>query len=287
MSGQSFDPDKFKAAQKKSWDSVAIGWKKWWASIEKGAQVVSDHLVDSAAIKQGDKVLDIATGIGEPAVTAAKRVGESGSVLATDHSEQMLEIAKERAAELGLKNISFQVADCETLDISDSAFNAVLCRWGMMFLPNPQASLKRAHDLLLPGGKVAAAVWDTPDKAPGISLSIKAILKFLNASPPPPGMPGPFALADKEKLAAVFESAGFSDLEIESKTVTFSWASAEEYTQWIKDIASPIKAMLADKPEDIQKKGWDAVTEAARAYEADDGSVVIDNQSICITATKA
>jgi ubiquinone/menaquinone biosynthesis C-methylase UbiE len=287
MSEQSFDPDKFKAAQKKSWDSVAGGWKKWWSSIEEGAQAISDHLVESAGINPGDKVLDVATGIGEPAVTAAKRVGESGSVLATDQSEQMLEVARERAADLSLKNISFQTADCETLDISDSAFNAVLCRWGIMFLPNPQAALKRMHDLLVPGGKVAAAVWDTPDKAPGISLSIKAILKTLNAEPPPPGMPGPFALADREKLAAVFESAGFSDLKIEPKTVTFSWVSAEEYTQWIKDIASPIKAMLADQPEDIQKKGWDAVTEAARKYAAEDGSVVIDNQTICISATKA
>ena len=287
MSGQNFDPDKFKAAQKKGWDSVADGWKKWWASIEKGAQVVSDHLVDSGGVKPGDKVLDIATGIGEPAVTAAKRVGEAGSVLATDHSDQMLDVARGRAADLSLKNISFHLADCETLDVPDSAFNAVLCRWGLMFLPNPLASLKRAHDLLVPGGKIAAAVWDTPDNCPGLSLSVKAILKFLNASPPPPGTPGPFAMADRDKLAAVFESAGFSDLNIESKTVTFSWASAEDHTQWIKDIASPMKAMLADKPEDVQKKGWEAVTEAARAYEADDGSIVTENQSICISATKA
>jgi len=287
MSGQSFDSDEFKAAQKKSWDSVAGGWKKWWSSIEKGAQAISDHLVDSAGIKPGDRVLDVATGIGEPAVTAARRVGESGRVLATDQSEQMLEVARERAADLGLKNIGFQSADCETLDVSESAFNAVLCRWGIMFLPNPQASLKRMHELLLPGGKVAAAVWDSPDKAPGISLSMTVIMKMLNEEPPPPDMPGPFAMADRGKLARVFESAGFSDLKIEQKPVTFSWASAEEHTQWIKDVASPIKAMLADKPEDVQTKVWDAVTEAARAYAADDGSIVIDNQSVCISAAKA
>ena len=286
MSGQSFDSDKFKAAQKKSWDSVADGWKKWWPSIEKGAQAISSHLVDCAGIKPGDRVLDVATGIGEPAVTAARRVGESGRVLATDQSEQMLEVAKERVAELGLKNISFQTADCETLDISESDFNAVLCRWGLMFLPDPQASVKRMHDLLVPGGGVAAAVWGTPDKAPGLSLSVKVIMKMLNTPPPEPGTPGPFAMADMDKLKILFESAGFSDLKIEPKMVEFSWTSAEEHTQWIKDIASPMKAMLADKPEDVQTTVWNAVTEAAKAYEADDGSIVTQNQTICISATR-
>ncbi|MFQ5433170.1 MAG: class I SAM-dependent methyltransferase [Nitrospinota bacterium] len=287
MSGQSYDPDKFKAAQKKSWDSVANGWKKWWPSIEQGAQVISDHMVDSAGIKPGDRVLDIATGIGEPAVTAARRVGESGSVMATDQSGQMLEVARERVADLGLKNISFHVSDCETLDVSESAFNAVICRWGIMFLPNPQASLKRAHDLLVPGGKIAAAVWDTPDKAPGISLSMMVIRKMLNAPPPHPDTPGPFAMADRGKLITVFESAGFNDVRIEPKTVKFSWTSAEDHTQWIKDVASPIKAMLDGEPPERRAEVWDAVTEAARAYAADDGSIAIDNQTICISAAKA
>src|ERR671933_2665751 len=92
----SFDSERFKTEQRQRWDSVAEGWKEWWQTIEVAAQKVSDRLVELARIKPGQKVLDIATGIGEPAITAAKVVGTGGChVLATDISRQMLAIAKE------------------------------------------------------------------------------------------------------------------------------------------------------------------------------------------------
>ena len=84
---------------------VSEGWQKWWKTFENGAQNVSNRLVELAHIKSGDKVLDIATGIGEPTITAAKRVGNSGHIMATDISSQMLSIAKQRAASMGLENI--------------------------------------------------------------------------------------------------------------------------------------------------------------------------------------
>ena len=112
------------------------------------------------------------------------------------------------------------------------------------------------------------------------------IRKMLNVPPPPPDMPGPFAMADRGKLEKLFESAGFSDMRIEPKTARFSWTSAENHTQWIKDVASPIKAMLDGQPTERQTEVWEAVTEAARAYAADDGSIVTENQTICISATK-
>ena len=92
-----FDPNQFKMGQRQSWDSVAQGWRIWWKPIEKGSQKLSNRLVELAKIKPGQRVLDIATGIGEPALTAAKLVGSSGHVIATDISVQMLAIARERA----------------------------------------------------------------------------------------------------------------------------------------------------------------------------------------------
>jgi enediyne biosynthesis protein CalE5 len=127
------DSKQFKEAQRKSWDSVAIGWQKWWETFEKGAQNLSNHLVDLAKINSGSKVLDMATGIGEPAITAAKKVGSgNGHVLATDISPQMLSIARQRAASLGLQDaIEFKEGDAETISLPNSAFDAVLCRWGL------------------------------------------------------------------------------------------------------------------------------------------------------------
>src|SRR3990170_508597 len=97
--------DQIKQSQRQSWDSVALGWQKWWKIFENGAQIVSDKLIELADIKPNSKVLDITTGIGEPAITAANSVGNSGYVLATDISPQMLSIAKERAKFQNLDNI--------------------------------------------------------------------------------------------------------------------------------------------------------------------------------------
>ena len=98
-----FNPDEFKAQQRQTWDNAAAGWQAWWETLERGAQKVSDKIVELAEIEPGHKVLDIATGIGEPAVTAARRVKPHGKVLATDISPQMLLIARTRSKSLGLE----------------------------------------------------------------------------------------------------------------------------------------------------------------------------------------
>lgn len=105
MSHSNFDPNEFKSSQRQSWDSVARGWQKWWKTFENGAQKVSDRLIELANIESGDKVLDVATGIGEPAISAAKIVGNSGRVTATDISSEMLAIAKVRARSMGLHKV--------------------------------------------------------------------------------------------------------------------------------------------------------------------------------------
>jgi ubiquinone/menaquinone biosynthesis C-methylase UbiE len=195
-----FDANQFKMGQRQNWDSVAEGWKQWWDAFEKGAQRLSNRLIELAKIKSGQRVLDIATGIGEPAITAAKIVGTSGHVLATDISAQMLGIAKERAASLGLQDIiEFKESDAEILELPDSAYDAVLCRWGLMLLPNLDATLSKIHDSLVSGGRFAAAVWADASKVPIISLAARIISEQLRMPPPLAGVPNPFSLADIKK----------------------------------------------------------------------------------------
>ena len=110
---------------KQEWNSVAPAWQKWWKTIERGTEGVSRRLVELVEIKPGSRVLDIATGIGEPALTAANQVGKSGHVLATDISPQMLSFAKQRAISLGLQDvIEFKEGDAETIDLPPSTFDA-------------------------------------------------------------------------------------------------------------------------------------------------------------------
>ncbi|MDQ3562433.1 MAG: class I SAM-dependent methyltransferase, partial [Thermoproteota archaeon] len=183
----------FKAEQRLLWDNAARGWQACWETIERGAQKVSDKIVGLSEIKPGDKVLDIATGIGEPAVTAARKVMPSGKVIATDLSPQMLAIAKTRATLLGLDNImEFREMDGEKLDFpdSDAKFDAVLSRWGLMFFPNLPAALGRIRQLLTPKGRISAAVWSNASKVPLLDLAFSTVRKQINTPAPPPGAPG-------------------------------------------------------------------------------------------------
>ncbi|HEX9678561.1 class I SAM-dependent methyltransferase [Nitrososphaera sp.] len=280
---QSFNPEQFKALQRQMWDNVAKGWETWWQTIERGAQKVSDKLVELAEIKPGDRVLDIATGIGEPAVTAAKRVKPGGKVVATDISPQMIAIAKSRAKSLGLDNVmEFGITDAEKLDFPKSSFNAVLSRWGLMFLPNLPVALTTIRQLLVPGGRFAAAVWSAPTKVPMLDLAFSTVRKEINAPTPPVGTPGPFALADSEALKRSFSQAGFSDIRVQTIYITIGFDSAEGYTRFQQQITAPIHAMLASQADEKKKQVWEAVTAAVGQYADSHGRVNLDNEVICI-----
>jgi ubiquinone/menaquinone biosynthesis C-methylase UbiE len=285
----SFDPNQFKMGQRQNWDSVAEGWKQWWEPIEKGAQKLSNRLIELAKIKSGQRVLDIATGIGEPAITAAKIVGTSGHVLATDISAQMLGIAKERAASLGLQDIiEFKETDAEILDLPDSAYDAVLCRWGLMLLPNLDAALSKIHGSLVSGGQFAAAVWADAPKVPIISLAARIMSEQLRMPPPPAGVPNPFSLADIKKLENHLIKAGFSEVHTQTVNVTFEFASGEEYSQYCQAVSASARIALSKETEDRKEIVWRKVAEeAVRNYETANGLIRMDNESICVAATRS
>jgi ubiquinone/menaquinone biosynthesis C-methylase UbiE len=166
MSTPSFDPGQYKAGQRQLWDTVASGWKKWWPTQEQAAQPVSDRLVELAEIRSGHRVLDVGTGIGEPALTAAQRVGAAGHVVATDQALQMLAVGQERALALGVQNVEFRDMDAEALDFPGRGFDAILSRFSLMFLPDLATALARIWRMLRPKGKFATAVWDVAPKVP-------------------------------------------------------------------------------------------------------------------------
>jgi ubiquinone/menaquinone biosynthesis C-methylase UbiE len=285
MSKVNFDPEEFKINQKNSWDSVAAGWQKWWKTIENGAQTVSDKLIELAEIRAGQRVLDIATGIGEPAITAGKIVGQQGHVTATDISPEMLAIGEERAKSQGLQDImEFVQSDAENLKLmTDDKFDAILCRWGLMFLPNLDTALSNIKDKLVSGGRFAAAVWSGPSKVPFISLSMDTARKHIGALPGQ-GLPGPLSLADIDSLKKSFDKAGFADIRIESIPVIFEFDSAEDYTKFNQDIVAPIRTILSKEPESKKQQVWNDVTEQAKQKysDPDSGRVKFVNEAICI-----
>ena len=282
------DSKQYKEGQRQGWDSVAGGWQKWWNITETAAEKVSRRLIELAEIKQGSTVLDIATGIGEPAITAANQVGNSGHLLATDISSQMLSIAKQRAISLGLEQvIEFKEGDAETIVLPASTFDAALCRFGLMFLPNLRSGLSNIYKSLVRGGRLSAAVWASPDKVPFIALALNTVMKETKSPPPPAGTPGPFSLSDEIMLTNSLINSGFKDITIERIDVSFDFDSAEVYTRFVYETAAPVQAILANQPQERREEILKAITESARKYaENDIGSVRLSNEAICVVGTK-
>jgi enediyne biosynthesis protein CalE5 len=282
------DSKQYKEEERQSWDIVANNWQKWWKVIEGAAEKVSRRLIELAEVKSGSRVLDIATGIGEPAITAANLVGSSGHVLATDISPQMLTVAKQRAISLDLQNvIEFKEGDIETIDLPSSTFNAVLCRFGLMFLPDLKAGLSNIYQSLVEGGHFAAAVWASPDQDTLIATTMSTVMKETNSKPPPPGTPGPFSLSDENSLKDSFKVSEFKDITIERIHVSFDFDSPDEFIIFTSETAGPLQKMLANQTTERKKEILRAVTEAARKYaDKNTGIVRFENEAILIVGKK-
>src|SRR3990170_5112484 len=137
------DPEAIKERQRQEWGLAAAGWRKHDARLIENAAPVTRRLLALAGLSPGMRVLDIASGTGEPALPAAEVVGPGGRVVLTDQSEEMLAVAREKAEARGLRNVEFRVADGEELEAGDGEFDAVLCRWGIMFMPEPVRCLRQ------------------------------------------------------------------------------------------------------------------------------------------------
>ena len=153
-----FDAAKYKNAQREQWNKEGAAWRRWNPTLDRWYGEVTRKMLDLARIQPGQRILDIAAGAGEPAVSAAEQVGPSGYVLATDISEGIVELALQVARERGLKQIETRAMDGEKLDLPDASFDAVLCRLGLIYMPHPVTALREWRRALRPGGRVAVVV---------------------------------------------------------------------------------------------------------------------------------
>lgn len=284
MANEAFDPDAFKARMREQWSAVAQGWRKRWPVFERDAQPLSDRMVELAEIGPDMRVLDVATGIGEPALTAARRVGPGGAVVAVDQAPEMLAIARERIQSSGVQNVEFIESDVETLAPQPGAFDALVSRWGIMFFGDPSGTLARLRVGLVPRGRFVATVWGPPRQTPLIALSFAAMAADQGQAPPPrPAGPSPFALSDPAALEQVVRQAGYADVRSEQWTVNFQFASMEELIGHIEDVSAPVRAMLAMQPAERQAAFRGRLASAAASYAAADGSIRLPNQCLIVS----
>jgi enediyne biosynthesis protein CalE5 len=219
MESKAIDPVDFREAQHKHWDSAAVGWKEWSEFNDSADGHISERLVELAEVQPGSRVLDVAAGYGEPALTAARKAGRAGRVVATDISAEMLAFGRERAAAAGLRNVEFLESDAAGLDFPHASFDAAVSRWGIIFEPDAEAAAGRIRGFLKPGARMAISSWGEPDQVPFLSIPMRTTMERLNVPPPPAGMPGPLSRPTPVAIGGLLEGGGFSNVAVERHEV--------------------------------------------------------------------
>jgi ubiquinone/menaquinone biosynthesis C-methylase UbiE len=215
----SFDADAYRQASLESWEAAAPGWVRRQELVRGVGAPVSHRMLEMLAPQPGQRVLELAAGLGETGMLAAELVAPLGGVVISDQADAMLAGARRRALELGLSNLEFQVLDGEWIDLPFASVDAILCRWGYMLMADPAAALAEARRVLRPGGRIALAVWDAPASNPWAELPSQELVA--RGLAPTPGehnepQPGPFALADAEQLRELLGQAGFVEVDVQA-----------------------------------------------------------------------
>jgi ubiquinone/menaquinone biosynthesis C-methylase UbiE len=285
MNKQAINLSHDKAKQQQLWNHLATGWEKWWPVQERGLQHISDCLLDLAKIRPGDRVLDIGTGIGEPALNASLRVGSEGYVVATDLAPQMLAIARKRAAALGLKNLEFREMDTEALDFPDSSFDAILSRFSLMFLSDVDATLAKILRMLVAHGKFASSVWDAARKVPIINLAFDLAKGMFGQPSKTAGTTMVFSLAEGI-LEKALAQAGFSNIQTKVLEGSLEFASVGALTQFLGEVNVSLIGTLAQQPAERQAEYWQMLAQEVQKFARPDGSINFTHRAICVVGQR-
>lgn len=192
----------------------------------------------------------------------------------------MLEVARSRARELGVENVEFARLELEWIDLPAASVDAVLCRWGIMLCVDPAAAASEIRRVLRPGGRLAAAVWDSAERNPWATLDWEALIELGYMEPPDPGGPGMFALAPASRLSELLEGAGFVEVVVEEVQLDRSFASVEEYVAESVDLSATFAEMWDRLDEEQRAAVSERVAALAARYTRADGSLELPGRSL-------
>jgi SAM-dependent methyltransferase len=267
-------------AQRDAWKRAAGAWGKWQAKFRELTAPVSQWMVDAIDPQPGQRVLELAAGAGETGFMAAERLGSTGTLISTDQSEEMLSVARLRADELGLRNVEFEVLDAQWIEFEPASVDAVLCRFGYMLMGDPDSALRGTQRALRPGGRLALAVWDSPER----NLALAALpmqLVARGALPPPePGTPSPFSMADAEALAQRLSDAGFSDIETAKVEFSQRYLSFDVYWEMTCDLAAPLLEAISSLEARQAAEVREAVQDFLGQFTATDGTISVPASTV-------
>lgn len=249
-----------------------------WVQQQKRLDVQLDLLglaaMHRAEVKPGERVLDVGCGCGQTALELAERVGPRGSVLGIDISQPMLARAQARQNELKVENLEFLRADAQTYPFERECFDLIFSRFGVMFFDNPQAAFGNLRTALRPDGRLCFICWQALERNDWVRVPLRAASQYVELpAPPAPGAPGPFALADPDRVRRILEAGGFKDASFDAYEAKLSLggaANVEEAVEFILEIG-PIATLLREADAQVRARVVQAIREALTPYTSRDG----------------
>src|SRR5215216_3269300 len=267
-----FDPVKYKETTREQWQTAAEPWHRWGPTLEEWLGQATEVMLEMAEVGPGARVLDVAAGAGGQSIAAAKRVGSAGYVLATDISSNILEFASAAAQEEGLTNVETRVMDGEELEEElEESFDAVICRVGLIYLPDQQRALTGMLRALKPGGKIAAIVYSTPENNKFFSIPVSIIRRRAQLPPPLPGQPGPFSLGNPGVLEEAYEKAGLREAQTRVIPALLRMASAAECVRFERESFGALHEMLSGLNDVEKEAAWAEIEQELQKFEGSDG----------------
>jgi SAM-dependent methyltransferase len=267
-----FDPIKYKETTREQWQTAAEPWYRWGPTLEEWLGQATQTMLDMAEVGPGSRVLDVAAGAGGQTIAAAKRVGPSGYVLATDISSNILQFASETACQEGLGNVETRVMDGESLEeLEEESFDAVISRVGLIYFPDQQRALTGMRRTLKPGGRIACVVYSTAENNKFFSIPVSIIRKRAQLPPPLPGQPGPFSLGGVGVLEEAYQRAGFREAETRMVPSPLRLSSAAECVRFERESFGALHQMMSGLSQPERESVWEEIERELRQFEGPNG----------------
>lgn len=269
-----------------SWTETAKYWIQYSATIRAMFAPLTNALIEHAGINQGQTVLDVAGGPGEPGLTIAEKVGPDGSVTCTDAVAEMVEAARREATQRGLTNVRFQQCTADSLPFPVNFFDTTVCRLGIMLVPDPSAAVREMLRVTKPGGRLALAVWHKSEINPFCYVVTNVMAQHVNSPAADPDAPNAFRFAEPGKLANVLTEAGAR--QIEERVVRFNIEapiSAQQFWTMRAQTSDTLREKLAKLSTAEQAQIADEVQQAVKEFFPHD-EMSFPTQMILVTATK-
>jgi ubiquinone/menaquinone biosynthesis C-methylase UbiE len=276
--------DLIREQQRESWNRCSSGWKRWDEVTMNFLQPMGEELIRILSLNVDDHVLDIASGTGEPGLTIASRL-KKGKVVLTDLAEDMLQIARENADKRQITNIETVVCDVCALPFQDYTFDAISCRFGFMFFPDLAIAAKEMLRVLKPGGKMATAVWNVPEKNFWVTAIMAVINRNMDLPPSSPDAPGMFRCAKDGMMVQLLATAGFKNIAVEVVAGKLRAETIDLYWHMMTEIGASVITALHKAEPAVKEKIKEEVFQTLAA-RFPDGNIEVDSSALIIYAEK-